>query len=260
MKKIYLRIGIVIISILLLLAIVSIFWTPYSPTKMSGSLKNAAPSFDHICGCDNFGRDVFSRIMSGIGITFLIAFCTVFIGAFVGCIIGLLTGFYGGIIDEIIMRINDLLLSFPSVLLALVIISVLGKGKYKIIIALGILFIPSFARMIRAETIRIKKLGFIESARAMGIPTWKIILKHVFPNVIPKLVTNITIGFNNAVIAEASMSYLGLGVQPPDQSLGRMISEAQSYLFVAPWIAVMPGIVIIIMIVGFSLIGESFEE
>ena len=158
------------------------------------------------------------------------------------------------------MRINDLLLSFPSVLLALVIISVLGKGKYKIIIALGILFIPSFARMIRAETIRIKKLGFIESARAMGIPTWKIILKHVFPNVIPKLVTNITIGFNNAVIAEASMSYLGLGVQPPDQSLGRMISEAQSYLFVAPWIAVMPGIVIIIMIVGFSLIGESFEE
>lgn len=260
MKKIYLRIGIAIISILLLLAIVSIFWTPYSPTKMSGSLKNEAPSLEHICGCDNFGRDVFSRIMSGIGITFLIAFCTVFIGAFVGCVIGLLTGFYGGIIDEIIMRINDLLLSFPSVLLALVIISVLGKGKYKIIIALGILFIPSFARMIRAETIRIKKLGFIESARAMGIPTWKIIFKHVFPNVIPKLVTNITIGFNNAVIAEASMSYLGLGVQPPDQSLGRMISEAQSYLFVAPWIAVMPGIVIIIMIVGFSLIGESFEE
>ena len=260
MKKIYFRVGIVLISILILLAIVSIFWTPYSPTKMSGSLKNASPSLSHICGCDNFGRDVFSRIMSGIGITFLIAFSTVFIGAFIGCLVGLLTGFYGGVVDEIIMRINDLLLSFPSVLLALVIISVLGKGKFKIIIALGILFIPSFARMIRAETIRIKKLGFIESARAMGIPTWKIIIKHVFPNVLPKLVTNITVGFNNAVIAEASMSYLGLGVQPPDQSLGRMISEAQSYIFVAPWISVMPGIVIILMIVGFSFIGESFEE
>lgn len=260
MKKIYLRIGLVVISILLFLAILSVFWTPYTPTKMSAALKNTAPSLEHICGCDNFGRDVFSRIMCGIGITFLIAFCTVFIGAAIGTLIGLFTGFYGGVIDEIIMRINDLLLSFPSVLLALVIISVLGKGKFNIIIALGILFIPSFARMIRAETIRIKKLGFVESARAMGVPNRKIIFKHIFPNVVPKLVTNVTVGFNNAVIAEASMSYLGLGVQPPDQSLGRMISEAQSYIFVAPWISVMPGIVIILMIVGFSLIGESFEE
>lgn len=260
MKKIYLRIGLVVISILLFLAILSVFWTPYTPTKMSAALKNTAPSLEHICGCDNFGRDVFSRIMCGIGITFLIAFCTVFIGAAIGTLIGLFTGFYGGVIDEIIMRVNDLLLSFPSVLLALVIISVLGKGKFNIIIALGILFIPSFARMIRAETIRIKKLGFVESARAMGVPNRKIIFKHIFPNVVPKLVTNITVGFNNAVIAEASMSYLGLGVQPPDQSLGRMISEAQSYIFVAPWISVMPGIVIILMIVGFSLIGESFEE
>jgi len=260
MKKIYLRIGLVVISILLFLAILSVFWTPYTPTKMSAALKNTAPSLEHICGCDNFGRDVFSRIMCGIGITFLIAFCTVFIGAAIGTLIGLFTGFYGGVIDEIIMRVNDLLLSFPSVLLALVIISVLGKGKFNIIIALGILFIPSFARMIRAETIRIKKLGFVESARAMGIPNRKIIFKHIFPNVVPKLVTNVTVGFNNAVIAEASMSYLGLGVQPPDQSLGRMISEAQSYIFVAPWISVMPGIVIILMIVGFSLIGESFEE
>lgn len=260
MKKIYLRIGLVVISILLFLAILSVFWTPYTPTKMSAALKNTAPSLEHICGCDNFGRDVFSRIMCGIGITFLIAFCTVFIGAAIGTLIGLFTGFYGGVIDEIIMRVNDLLLSFPSVLLALVIISVLGKGKFNIIIALGILFIPSFARMIRAETIRIKKLGFVESARAMGVPNRKIIFKHIFPNVVPKLVTNVTVGFNNAVIAEASMSYLGLGVQPPDQSLGRMISEAQSYIFVAPWISVMPGIVIILMIVGFSLIGESFEE
>ena len=260
MKKIYLRIGLVVISILLFLAILSVFWTPYSPTKMSAALKNTAPSLKHICGCDNFGRDVFSRIMCGIGITFLIAFCTVLIGAAIGTLVGLFTGYYGGVIDEIIMRVNDLLLSFPSVLLALVIISVLGKGKFNIIIALGILFIPSFARMIRAETIRIKKLGFVESARAMGIPNRKIIFKHIFPNVIPKLVTNVTVGFNNAVIAEASMSYLGLGVQPPDQSLGRMISEAQSYIFVAPWISMMPGIVIILMIVGFSLIGESFEE
>ena len=228
MKKIYLRIGLVVISILLFLAILSVFWTPYTPTKMSAALKNTAPSLEHICGCDNFGRDVFSRIMCGIGITFLIAFCTVFIGAAIGTLIGLFTGFYGGVIDEIIMRVNDLLLSFPSVLLALVIISVLGKGKFNIIIALSILFIPSFARMIRAETIRIKKLGFVESARAMGIPNRKIIFKHIFPNVVPKLVTNVTVGFNNAVIAEASMSYLGLGVQPPDQSLGRMISEAQS--------------------------------
>lgn len=259
-NKKYIIAGFVIVGVLLLLGITGLFVTPYSPTKMSALLKNQPPSFAHIFGCDNYGRDIFSRVMSGIGITFFIAASIVFIGAVVGTIIGLVCGYYGGIADEVIMRINDMILSFPSVLLALVIISIMGKGKYKIIIALGILFIPSFARMIRGETIKIKKLGYIESAKALGVPEYKIIYRHILPNVMPKLITNITVGFNNAVIAEASMSYLGLGVQPPDASLGRMISEAQSFIFRTPWYAICPGLVIIVMIIGFSLIGEGIGE
>jgi peptide/nickel transport system permease protein len=258
-EKRYLTIGIIIISFLLGIALIGLFWTPYSTTQMNAELKNQAPTLAHIFGTDNYGRDIFSRVMSGIGITFIIAISTVLIGAVVGSIVGLFTGYYGGIFDEIVMRFNDVILSFPSVLLALVLISLLGKGKYKIILALGLLFIPSFARMIRGETIKIKNLGYVESAKALGIPEIKIIFKHIFPNVIPKLLTNMTVGFNNAVIAEASMSYLGLGVQPPEASLGRMMSEAQSYIFVAPWYALCPGVVVIMLILGFSLIGEGLQ-
>lgn len=259
-KKTYICMGTIIILVLLFLSILSIFWTPYSPTKMNGPLKNAAPSLSHLFGCDNYGRDIFSRVMSGLGNTFFIALCTVLIGSIIGTLIGLFTGYYGGVFDEIIMRFNDIILSFPSVLLALVIISVLGKGTYKIIIALGILFIPSFARMIRGETIKVKKLGYIESAKALGLSNSRIIAVHVFPNIFPKLMTNVAVGFNNAVIAESSMSYLGLGVLPPAQSLGRMISEAQSFLFTCPWYACFPGLVIIIMIIGFSLLSSGLSE
>ena len=259
-KKLYRIIGIVIIIILSLLFIVGLFWTPYSPTKMNAALKNSAPSMSHIFGCDNYGRDIFSRVMSGLGNTFLIAICTVIIGSVIGTFIGLFTGYYGGVADEIIMRFNDIILSFPSVLLALVIISILGKGKFKIIIALGILFIPSFARMARGETIKVKKMGYIESAKALGISNRRIIYKHILPNIFPKVMTNVAVGFNNAVIAESSMSYLGLGVLPPAQSLGRMISEAQSFLFVCPWYAIYPGITIIIMIIGFSLLSSGLSE
>lgn len=253
-------IGCVLTGILLLMAIIGQFWTPYGETEMNAAAKNMGPSLAHLMGTDNFGRDIFSRVMIGSGNTFLVALCTVAIGAAFGTLIGALTGYFGGWIDEVIMRINDVILSFPSILLALIFISLLGGGTYNIILALGVLFIPSFARIVRSEMIRCRDLDFVRSAKVMGAKSFRIIFVHILPNTWVSMLTAAMIGFNNAVLAEASMSYLGLGVQPPQASLGRMLSEAQSYLFNAPWYAIAPGIVIILIILGFSMISEGLRK
>ena len=250
-------IGLILTGIILIITIIGQFWTPYAVTGMDSLAKNQAPSLIHLMGTDNFGRDVFSRVMNGCGTTFFVALSTVAIGCFFGVIIGSLTGFYGGLLDEIVMRINDVLLSFPSVLLVLIFISFIGTGKYKIIIALGVMFIPSFARIVRSEVIRYKSQEFVRSAQGAG--NLRIIFVHILPNTAVSLLTAAAIGFNNAVLAEASMSYLGLGVQPPDPSLGRMLSEAQAYIFTAPWYAIWPGVVIVLIILGFSQISEGLR-
>ena len=259
-RNYYLIVGIIITAVILGITIIGQFWTPYDVTGMNSALKNQAPSLAHIMGTDNFGRDVFSRVMNGCGTTFFIALCTVAIGAVFGTIIGALTGYYGGIFDEIVMRINDVVLSFPSVLLALIFISFIGTGKYKIIWALGVMFIPSFARIVRSEVMRCKSLEFVKSAKVMGASNLRIIFVHIIPNTAVSMLTSAAIGFNNAVLAEASMSYLGLGVQPPEPSLGLMLSQAQAYIFNAPWYAICPGITIVLIILGFSLISEGLRS
>ncbi len=252
-------IGCILGGSMLLLAIVGQFWTPYDPTQMNAVLKNQAPTLAHIMGTDNFGRDIFSRIMSGAWTTCFVAICTVLIGAAAGTVVGAVTGYFGGVVDHVVMRINDVLLSFPSVLLALVLVSLLGPGKNNIILALGILFIPSFARIVRSEFIRIRQMDFVWSARIMGAGSFRIMFVHILPNTLVSMLTAAAIGFNNAVLAEASMSYLGLGVQPPETSLGRMLFEAQTYLFNAPWYALFPGLTIVCIVLGFSLISEGLR-
>ncbi len=253
MKK---KILYVVAALLILTAILGIFWTPYDPDAMSILLKNSAPSLQHPFGADSYGRDVLSRVMTGLSTTFLISVAVVAIGTIIGTIVGSLTGYFGGWLDEIIMRVNDTLTAFPSILLALILVSVMGSGKWNIIIALGILFIPSFARVMRSEFIKERDMEYVKNARIMGASPLRIIFLHILPNTMSTLVPCILIGFNNAVLAEAGMSYLGLGVQPPEASLGRMISEAQGYLVLAPWTAIAPGVVMILMIFVFSLIGE----
>lgn len=221
---------------------------------------NMAPCLAHPMGTDNFGRDILSRVMYGSGNTFFVAVCTVLIGGMLGTAAGALTGYYGGILDNALMRISDMILSFPSVLLALLFISLMGPGKYNIILALGILFIPVFARIVRSEVIRCRELDFVKSARVMGVGNLRIIFVHILPNASVSILTTAAISFNNAVLSEAGMSYLGLGVQPPEPSLGRMLSEAQSYLFGTPWYAIFPGVVIILIILGFSMTGEGLRQ
>lgn len=260
-KKNYnLIVGGSITGVILLMILIGVFYTPYDPNTMDASAKFAGISMKHLMGCDNFGRDVFSRVLEGSRTTLIVAAGTVFIGTFFGVIIGALTGYYGGVVDEVLMRINDAIFAFPSILLALVFISIFGSGKYHVIIALGIAFIPSFARIVRSEFIKCKNMDYVKSAKLQGAGDFRIMFVHILPNTLTVLLSAIMIGFNNAVLAEAGMSFLGIGVQPPDASLGRMLSEAQSYLFRAPSYALFPGVIIILMVLGFSLLGDGLKD
>ena len=256
----FLRIGGAITLVMVAMILLGLVWTPYSPTAMDAAAKFQSPSFLHLCGTDNMGRDIFSRIMEGAGTTFLIATGVVLIGSVFGTIIGCLTGYFGGLADLILMRVCDAITAFPSVLLALVFVMLFGRGKYQIILILGVLFIPSFARVVRSEMARQRGQNYVYSAGLMGAGHLRIIFRHILPNVFPVLLPTISIGFNNAVLAEASMSYVGAGVQPPDASLGRMLSDAQQLLVNAPWYALSVGITIVLLILGFSMLGEGLNR
>ena len=251
--------GSVLLAVTLVPALIGLIWTPYDPEAMNSSLKLAGVSIRHIYGCDNFGRDIFSRIMAGSGITLLIAVGTVAFGSIIGTVIGAFTGYFGGIIDEALMRINDVALAFPSLLLALVMVSLLGTGKYQVMLALGIAFVPSYARIVRSEYIRIKNLDYVKAARLAGASDLRIMFVHILPNTRTVLLSSVMIGFNNAILAEAGLSFLGIGVQPPDARLGRMLSEAQAYMFTNAGYVLFTGCTIVMIILGFSLLSKEIK-
>ncbi|MBO7340408.1 MAG: ABC transporter permease [Lachnospiraceae bacterium] len=242
------------------LGILSFFWTPYGPTTMSAAERFNAPSFRHVFGTDNFGRDIFSRVMQGIGTTVIVSSLIVVISAGAGILIGAITGYFGGILDEAIMRVTDAVNAFPSILLALVVISILGSGKQNVIFSLGIVFTPSYVRIVRSEFIRLRDADFVCRARLMGVKKLRILFVHILPNIFSVFWVSVTIGFNNAILAESGMSYLGIGVQPPDASLGKMLSDTQGYLGRAPWYALAPGLTIVWIVLGFSLLSEGIRR
>lgn len=259
-KNGYLIAGIIITSFIMILVIIGIFFSPYEPTSMDSSAKLLGISLSHIMGTDNLGRDVFSRVLYGSRVTLVIAFGTIFIGAGIGTIIGSLTGFFGGVIDEVLMRIMDALLAFPSILLALVLVALFGTGSWQIMIALGIAFIPSFSRIVRSEVLRCRNMDYVKGAKLQGASDFRIIFVDILPNIRGVLISSVLIGFNNAVLAEAGLSYLSIGSQPPYASLGKMLSDAQTYLFSAPSYVFGPGVVIVLMILGFSFLGEGVRR
>ena len=257
----YLLAGLILTGFLAALMLLGCVWTPYDPEAMDGAAKLAGPSLAHLMGTDRFGRDIFSRVLQGAGTTLIIALSTVAIGAVCGTLVGALTGYFGGVVDEVLMRFNDALTAFPSMLLALVVISLVGPGKkYNVILALGIVFIPSFARVMRTAFASAREMNYVQSARLMGASQGRILLVHILPNTLPVLLPALTIGFNNAVLAEASMSFLGIGVTPPDASLGYMLSEAQGMLGSAPWYALSAGGTIVLLVFGVGLIGEGLQR
>ena len=242
-KNTFLRVGLVLTALVVGFIVLGLFWTPYSPNAMDFS-RLLPPSAAHPMGTDKFGRDILSRVMVGAGDT----------------LIGALTGWYGGWVDELLMRLNDVLASFPSILILLVLVSLLGGGREHMTLALGIVFIPSYARIVRSEFARARTQNYVHSAELMGASTARILFVHILPNIWHTLVSAITIGFNNAVLAEAAMSYLSIGVSPDEASLGYMLSESQSMLDSAPWYALGTGAVIVLLILGVSLIGEGLQR
>ena len=256
----YLTFGLIISAVMFAYMILGFFWTPHDPGKLSGADKLAKPSLTHLFGCDQLGRDVLSRTLDGAGTTLIIALAVVAVGFVFGLLIGALCGYYGGVVDAVAMRICDAITAFPSILLAMVVIAVTGRGTYNVIAALGILFIPSFARLVRGEFIKYRDRDFVRSAKLAGVSDLRIIFVHILPNTWPTLLSGLTIGFNNAVLSEASMSYLGIGVGPADASLGRMLSESQTYLFSAPWCTVFPALVVILLVLGIGMVGEGIRE
>lgn len=256
----YLVAGLLMTGLAVILGVLGFFWTPYSTTAMSASEKFAAPSLRHIFGTDNFGRDVFSRVMQGLGNTIVISSLVVLFSGAMGILLGALTGYFGGVLDEAVMRITDAVNSFPSILLTLVIISILGSGKQNVILSMGIVFVPSYIRIVRGEFIRLRDADFIKRARLMGVGKFRILFVHILPNIFSVFWVSVMIGFNNAILAESGMSYLGIGVQPPDASLGNMLSDAQGYLQRAPWYALAPGLTIVWLVLGFSLFSEGVRR
>ena len=257
----YLLVGGILAGCLAAVILLGLFWTPYDPAAMSVGPKLDGPSLLHPMGTDNFGRDILSRVMQGAGTTCTIALATVAIGAVCGTMLGAVTGYFGGIVDDVLMRLGDVLTAFPSILLALVVISLLGPGKTgNVILALGLVFIPSFARMARGTYAGLREVNYVKSARLMGASSSRILWRHILPNTWSVLLPALTIGFNNAVLAEASMSYLCIGVTPPDASLGYMLSEAQGMFLSAPWYAIGTGLTLVWMVFGVGLIGEGLQR
>lgn len=259
-KHINLILGSLILLFFLILMIISFIYTPYDANAMDISNKLLAPSSTHWFGTDEFGRDIFSRVMKGTQTSFIVGGIAVSIGVFFGTMIGAIAGYFGGWLDEVIMRLIDALMAFPGIILALMIVAVFGPGLLNTSLAIGIMAIPTIARIARGGFLQNKELEYVLSARLIGLRPFKIMFKHILPNISSPLIVAASIGFATALLAEAGLSYLGLGVQPPDPSWGRMLKDSQTYLTIAPWYTYAPGLAITLMILGFFMLSNAFRD
>ncbi|WP_210405407.1 ABC transporter permease [Rhodophyticola sp. CCM32] len=237
-----------------------LFIPPERATQMVMSARLQPPSFDFILGTDQLGRDLFARVMLGAQTSLKIAVSAVAISILLGLPLGLISGYSGGRIDNVLMRIIDALLSFPGLLLALTISAVLGPNVQNTIIAIGIAFTPFLARIVRGEALRVSQLPYVEAARAAGTRDGAMILRHILPNIMPALIVQSTISLAFAVLAEAALSFLGLGTQPPLASWGLMIQASRQFLDIAPWTALVPGAALAITILGLNLLGDVLRD
>lgn len=252
--------GSCMVGLMVLIMVVGFFYMPYDPDVMDTEHELQFFSAAHPLGTDQFGRDILSRIMEGTRVSFLVGALTVVFGLVVGGAVGAVAGYYGGKIDEVIMKLIDTQMAFPGVLLALMLIAVFGNSLQNLIFALGIMSIPRFARITRSGFIKYRDAEFIKAARSRGAGDGRIIFLHILPNIVPELIVTSSLGFAGAVMSEAGLSYLGLGIKPPTPSFGRMLSEAQAEILQAGWYVLVPAAAITLLVMGFNLIGDALQE
>lgn len=252
--------GIIIVVAALVMAIFPEQIAPYDPTAVDITVRTKAPSAEHIFGTDNYGRDVFSRVVWGTRIDLSIGFFGVLVPMIIGGIIGLLAAWYGGWLDSLLMRISEIMMAFPFTILVIAIITILGTGTINLYIALWLVGWMSYARLVRAEVLKLKKAEFIEAARVAGFSDVRILLRHILPNVISSSIVFAASDMVMCMLTGASMSFLGLGVQPPTPEWGAILNEGRTYISYASWMTFFPGLVLATTGVGLSLLGDSMTD
>jgi ABC-type dipeptide/oligopeptide/nickel transport system permease subunit len=249
-----------VVILLALVALAAPYVAPYDPIHQDLAASLASPSLAHLAGTDIQGRDIFSRIIYGTRISLRIGFLGMLLGCVVGVILGLIAGYYGGWADSIIMRLMDVQLAFPGLLVAICIIAIIGPGLENVIVAVGIFSVPLFARVTRGQILSLKEQEFIVAARMMGAHDGRIMLNHLLPNAVAPLLVLCTLRIATAILTAASLSFLGLGAQPPTPEWGAMLSDGRAYLAIAPHVATIPGLAILVTVLAFNLLGDGLRD
>ena len=253
-------VGLFLIGCLLVLAVIGPLISPSNPLAPDPINRLKGPSSAHLFGTDSLGRDMLSRVIYGSRISIVIGLIAVSISLVPGTLLGLLSGFYGQKLDESIMRVMDVMLAFPAILLAIFITAILGPSLLNTMIAVGIVYIPHYARIVRSSVLTLKEQEFVQAVRSIGGTNFRIIALHIFPNAIPPIIVYATLGMGTAVLQAAALGFLGLGAQPPTPEWGAMLSEGRQYIQLAPHVAAFPGLAIFILVLGFNLFGDGLRD
>jgi len=255
-----LKLGALIVGVALLTAIVGPAIAPFDPAAQTLALRLAAPSFSHPFGLDELGRDILARVLAGARISFLVGFTVVIVSAAIGTLLGAVAGYVGGRVDDVISRVIDTLLAFPGLLLAIALVAVLGPSLVNVLFALTIIGWVGYARLVRGQVLRAREFEYVEAARALGASATRILWKHVIPTAIPVVVVQATLGMAGAIIGEASLSFLGLGVQPPTPSWGTMLNGGRAHILDAPHLTLFPGLAIALLVLGLNFLGDGLRD
>ncbi|MCZ7547199.1 MAG: ABC transporter permease [Anaerolineae bacterium] len=234
--------------------------TPYPPNEQHVPDRMQGPSAAYVMGTDLFGRDVASRLMKGAANSLQVALSAVALSGLIGTTIGAVAGYLGGLVDNILMRIMDVFFAFPTILLALLVVAVLGPGLRNTILAITVVYSPIFARVARGPVLSVKEMEFVTAAHCIGLREWRVLLRHVLPNTVAPLIVQVSLALSWALITEAGLSFLGLGTQPPEPSWGLMLSEGRSLAEIAPWLVAFPGLAIMVGVLGFNLLGDGLRD
>ena len=254
------RVGAIIVLAAILAALIGPWVVPYDPAEQVLADRLARPSFGHPFGLDELGRDVLARVLAGARISLLVGLSVVAASAGIGTILGSAAGYYGGWIDELISRVIDVLMAFPGILLAIALVAVLGPSLTNVVVALAAIGWVGYARLVRGQVLRAREFDFVQAARALGAPVRRIIAWHVLPTVLNAVVVQASLGMAGAIIAEASLSFLGLGVQPPTASWGTMLAGGRTHLLDAPHLTIFPGVAIALLVLGFNFLGDALRD